>query len=293
MIKNLNVLIFSIFFIMLTNCSETEFRTTPPESSGEPTPPPQSLKVNFERDINTTTNVDMIWVVDNSGSMTEEVAIIRKNLGDFLLSLEERAKLNFTLITSARHTNGMALSNWALSRGYKQISQFIDSRDSLIKLIELAPKLINPGIRANSKKIVVIVSDDNSDMSSNLFLTGLSKLFNLDQFKIFGFVGLSRSLSPCINNVGSQYIKLAELTDGKTFNICEADWTPYFENLVKDVADMTKTEFKLPSKPKGNIVVKVDGQVITKYSLSNNILTIHPDNFPTNKKYDIEVTYLP
>ncbi len=187
----------------------------------------------------------------------------------------------------------MALTDWALSRGYRQISQFIDSRDSLSKLMSLTPSLINNGIRANSKKIVVVVSDDNSDMSSSAFLSASSNVFKLDQFKLFGFVGLSRAESPCIHNVGTAYMRLAELTNGKAFNICEQDWSSHFETIIKDVADITKTEFTLPSKPKGNLVVKIDGQVITNFSLIDRALTIHPDNFPKNKKYDIEVSYLP
>jgi 23S rRNA pseudoU1915 N3-methylase RlmH len=291
--KFMSLIMIPCLTVFLISCGETEFSATAEKTNTDPVSEPKTITINYERDINTTANVDMIWVVDNSTSMTEEVEIIRKNLGDFLLKLEDRAKLNFTLITSATSGNGMSLSNWALAKGYRQIPQYINSRDGLIKLLELAPKLINTGIRANSKKIVVMVTDDNSDLSSSLFTKGLSKLFNFNDFKIFGFVGLSKELSPCIDYAGNQYIKLAEMTMGQTFNICESDWSPYFASIVSDVAKITKTEFTLPSRIQGEIVVKIDGQVITKYILNDRTLIIHPENFPVNKKYDIEVTYLP
>lgn len=290
----LSLMMMSAF--ALTGCSGTEFSSTVHDNqqTDNPTVPtnPDRTVVNFSREVNTA-NVDMIWVVDNSVSMVEEIQIIRENLSEFLLSIEDRSKLNFTLITNNKGSHGMTLSPAALAKGYKHIVQRIESRDGLIKLVELLPKMLGTSIRSNSKKVVVVVTDDNSDLSANLFLQAINKFFKLIDFKLFGFVGLDRVQSKCIDNVGTAYIKLALSTGGRAFNICEPDWRPYFEALVKDVGEITQTEFTLPTRPKGQIVVKIDGVATAKYTLNARTLVIHPDNFTQNKKYNIEVSYLP
>ncbi|MCO5112968.1 MAG: hypothetical protein M9899_02210 [Bdellovibrionaceae bacterium] len=285
------IIMMSVLFIF-AGCSKTEFSGTSVEDQDNSIDLPETVVYSFDRDINTTSNVDMIWVVDNSVSMVEEIQIIRENIGKFLLSVEDRSKLNFTLITNNKGSHGMALSEWALSRGYRQIVQYINSRDGLVQFLKLLPQMIGKSLRFDSKKVIVIVSDDNSEISSNVFLLGLSKLLDLAHIKIFGFIGIDKKISPCIDNPGSQYIKLAQATNGNIFNICESDWTPHFESLIKDVGQITKTEFTLPVLPKGEIIVKIDGVTITNFILDGLNLVIHPDNFPTNKKYKIDVVYL-
>lgn len=264
---------------------------SPPPVQPPINPPDQVTKLSFERDINTTTNIDMVWVVDNSVSMVEEIEIIRENLGRFLLSLEDRAQLNFTLITNSKGSHGMNLSSWATSRGYRQISQFIDSHDSLSRFLEFIPRLIGTSLRPKSQKILVVVSDDNSEVGTNEFFRLIKRFINPNQFKIFGFVGLDKNLSPCIDRVGSHYIRMAEATGGQTFNICEKDWTPHFESLIKNIGQITKTEFTLPSIPKSELLVLIDGVATTKYKIEKNILIVNPENFNSNKKWIIEVSY--
>lgn len=291
-------ILFSLFLIGISStqflgCSQTEFSSEMSDSQNNIENPPKGQKtvVKLTRDINTTSNIDMVWVIDNSVSMIEEINIIRENLGYFLLSIEDRAHLNFTVITNNKGNYGMALSPWALSRGYVQIPQAINSRDSLIRFLEHLPKMRNLSLRANSQKIIVVVTDDNSDLSANVFLKSLQSSMNLSDVKLFGFVGLGRTESPCMDNVGTHYINLAHHTGGKVFNICETDWRPHFDTLIKDVGTITKTEFTLPSRPKSDLVVTVDGLVTQKYSLNGRTLVIHPDNFTQNKKYNIEVSY--
>lgn len=286
--KILSLLLPALIF---TACSQTEFRNTASEADNS-IELPETVVLSFDREI-TTSNVDMIWVVDNSVSMSEEIQIIRNNLGKFLLSLEDRAKLNFTLITNDRGSHGMALSQWALDRGYKQIAKYINSHDSLVQFIKLIPQMMGSSLKLNSKKVIVIVSDDNSELSYKDFLFTFTKIFNLAQIKIFGFVGIDKKVSPCIDYSGKHYIELAKATGGQIFNICESDWTPHFNALIKDVGEITKTKFTLPSAPKGRLIVKVDGKSIDKFLLDGLDLIIHPDNFPENRRYNIEVVYLP
>ena len=284
----------SVFIFM--GCAETEFSSQVGGSivTPEPTPPPaQFTSLSFERDINTTTNIDMVWVVDNSTSMVEEVQIIRENLGRFLLSLEDRARLNFTLITRRTGNYGMALSPWATSRGYRQISEFIDSYEGASKFLEFLPEMQGTSLRPDSQKILVVVTDDNSEINSNQFFNQVRRYLDPNQLKVFGFVGSDRATSPCAERAGTHYQQMAQLTGGQTFNICQSDWTPYFDSLVKNVAQLTKTEFVLPQIPKGSLTVLIDGIATTKYKLEKNILVINPENFKQNKKYTIDVSYLP
>lgn len=274
-------------------CSESEFSSQVENSSV--TPPPTSsnnvVTLSFDREINTTTDIDMVWVIDNSTSMVEELQIIRENLGRFLLSLEDRSKLNFTLITNSRGSYGMALSSWALDRGYRQFSQLINSYDSLTQFLNHLPRMQGSAIRAGSQKILVVVSDDNSEVTANEFFRLIPRHIDPNDLKVFGFVGLDKTASPCIDKAGGHYVSLAQATGGQAFNICERDWTPYFESLVKNVAEITKTEFQLPNTQKTNLKVFIDGVATSKFKLERNTLVINPENFKLNKKYKITVSY--
>ncbi len=283
------IIFLGLISSILTSCTESEFQSlTDPIVTPDAVDP---VSLSFERDINTSANIDMIWVVDNSSSMKEEVQIIRDNLSRFLLDLEDRAKLNFTLITHDKGSLGLQLSDWALDRGYKQIAQFINSYDSLTQLTQLLPKMMGTSLRPNSNKVLVFVTDDNSEVSARSFFNTIARFLKIDQLKVFGFVGLDKTISPCIDRVGSHYIDMARATGGKMFNICESDWTPYFESLIKEVEKLTKTEFKLPNFPKSDLIVKVDGVEIKKYKIEGLSLIINPEVFKSNKKYKIEVSF--
>jgi hypothetical protein len=209
----LNKWILSVLSVFIfIGCAETEFSSQAGSSivTPDPTPPPtQFTSLSFERDINTTTNIDMVWVVDNSTSMVEEIQLIRENLGRFLLSLEDRARLNFTLITRRTGSFGMALSPWATSRGYRQISEFIDSFESPSKFIEFLPDMQGTSLRQDSQKILVMVTDDNSRINADEFFRQAQRHMNLNQLKVFGFVGLDRRTSPCAERPGNNYIRMA------------------------------------------------------------------------------------
>jgi hypothetical protein len=285
--------IASVSILNLIGCTESEFQSeaTPPDVVTPDGVDP--INLSFDRDVRASANVDMVWVVDNSSSMAEEVQIIRENLGRFLTKLEERAKLNFTLISHDRGRFGVALSESSLAKGHKQIVERIESYNSITKVFELMPDMLNVSLKANSNKVFVFVTDDNSEVTSRSFFTKISKIFNLEQLKVFGFVGLSREASPCIDRVGQHYIDIAQATGGKTFNICETDWSPYFESLVKEVEKIAKTEYKLPKLPKSDLVVKVNGVEIKNFKIEGLSLIINPEVFSVNKKYKIEISFKP
>lgn len=81
-----------------------------------------------------TNEVDMYWVIDNSTSMDNEVALVRKNLENFMASISKRLDIKVTLISSADeapHRNGMTLSAEAKAAGHRQLDITIASYSAI------------------------------------------------------------------------------------------------------------------------------------------------------------------
>ncbi|MNL43243.1 hypothetical protein D3C87_1657480 [compost metagenome] len=139
----------------------------------------------------------------------------------------------------------------------------------------------NPGFfRADTAKSVVFVTDDNSSKNAVDTMAGIEKLgggFKKELITINSFIGLGKPTSPCQAATGDVYKALATDTGGKTFNICEVDWSNHFETLVDSTISKLIRTFQLKDKDAATITsVEVDRKVIdpSKYKFVKGILTL-------------------
>ncbi len=145
--------------------------------------------------------VDIVWVVDNSGSMGDEVAKIRTNLNNSFLSIIEASNLSWNLMmVTERGTGGEAICVDSPPAGplcadapprFYHVNCQVQSTDALVNLayaydailppftpfgstlcgfpampgFPLAPpeKTWNNFSRLNATKVFIIVTDDESD----------------------------------------------------------------------------------------------------------------------------------
>jgi hypothetical protein len=229
-------------------------------------------------------SIDIIWVVDNSGSMSEEAANVRKNLAAFIQSIQSHTDLHFMLISRKGSTGkDTEIPSAYLNANTVQVNQFIDSYDGPLKLLTsvAAYSASNPSFfRANSLKSIVFVTDDESNKKSADFLPALAQIgsaFRTDLVTVNAFVGLGKPASPCQARTGAEYMTMAAATQGKTFNICEVDWTAHFESLVESTISKLDRTFQLADKAaKAVVSVEVDRVAIdaSKYKFSKGVVTL-------------------
>lgn len=224
--------------------------------------------------------LDMIWVIDNSGSMNEEAALVRKNFDAFLTALNKSTNFRLLLV-SQQGTSGTAVSIPSSfdSATHKQINQRVESNDGPQLLLNNLKALPAGFLREDSKKIVVFVTDDNSSLASTTFMTNLiaQQKWSAKDVSVSSFIGIDKATSPCMYKEGVVYKDLAKQTSGRTYNICMQDWSANFNDLINVSVSKAVRRFTLAVDTVKSVVeVKVDGVVLDKsaYSISGKSLTL-------------------
>ena len=255
--------------------------------------------------------INMIWVVDNSGSMYDENEYVRQNLSDFASKVADNSNLNIALIggselsgiyygdNKVNHLKTNVGSYDALQMVSAALCTEPDTGDNLSRKQICGRKMSKGRFQGNyvsnvrgkldgffqdyAKNIVVVVTDDDaSGVDENNFLSLLAGQNIPTDLQVFGFIGKSFSRSCEKASRGSAYERLAEETGGKTYDICD-DWGESFDDLTESVLKIERRPIKLERKPKKINWVKIDDKIINPrlYYLSR-------DNFLVIKGYDLE-----
>ncbi|MEM9195774.1 MAG: vWA domain-containing protein [Myxococcota bacterium] len=207
--------------------------------------------------------VDVIWVVDSSGSMSNEAERVQENLNRFseamgMVGIDYRVVV---ITTSSYVSVGPPLST---SGRYRLIDRPVSSNEPLIALLDEFPNY-SDFLRRAAITHIVGVTDDESDLPAAQFRTMM--LDNLE--RNFTFHAIASERVPgnfpdgaCNNGgfppdgaaePGDEYYDLAGMTGGLTFSICTQDWTSLFNTLTAAVAVGTALPcvYPIPSPPDG------------------------------------------
>ena len=209
--------------------------------------------------------VDIIWVIDSSPSMEEEIAQIQANLNQFTEQITSSGlDLRVALVAAERDAlidnrryigvcippplSAEAICPDVDSEGYRHVRLNVHSSDPLDKLIEASPQLAD-FTRPDSLKHLVIVTDDDAGWGTNQeeFLTFLGMTPHLEGAMVHSVVDLVGYMSSCVfddncscgEERGQTYIDLSMSTGGSIFSVCEADWGPLFSTLQERVIEGT------------------------------------------------------
>jgi hypothetical protein len=213
---------------------------------------------------------DIIFVVDNSGSMQFEANSVQNNLNAFssqifLANVDARVVLLSAYLANDDEGiclapplgSGMCPSQDDNPPGYTHVDQSIDSNDALTRLIERWPDYSGV-LRPNSVRHVIVVSDDNSDMSDSEFMAQWTALDPANaEFRFHGIVADSLPISgPCFlisAAVGTVYLNLINQTGGIFGNLCSQEFQPIFDELATQVIDgaALACEYAIPEPPEG------------------------------------------
>ena len=219
-----------------------------------------------EQAIEATLPIDIVWVIDSSPSMGEEIAQVQANLNTFtarigMAGLDVRVALvasEADTVTPDRDYLGVCIPP-PLSAAdscpdvdseiYKHIRLNVHSSDPLSKMIEAAPQL-NGFFRDNALKHIVFVTDDDAGwgMDADEFMMAIGGDPNLRGATVHSVVDLIGYMSSCVfddncscgDERGETYIDLSERTSGGVFSVCEEDWAPLFTLLEERVTEGTE-----------------------------------------------------
>jgi hypothetical protein len=206
---------------------------------------------------------DIIVIVDNSIGMEEEAAFVQAQMNDLSAQIENSGiDLHIVLISSyPDQENGICVdpplgsgncpNNDSNLPVYRHVDEKVGSHNPLAKLIATHQEW-QGSVRPDSVKHIVVVSDDESGLSSELFK---NQFFALDpNYDPFVFHALVCSWDcPEASHVGEIYIDLVNQTGGVLGDLCAQNFLTVFDELANAVIQGVplSCQFDIPPPPMG------------------------------------------
>jgi hypothetical protein len=252
---------------------------------------------NFGQAVTYNTEVDVLWVIDTSGSMAKRQVEVAKQIPAFIAGLNATGLDYHIGVTTMDMSGSGAKGKLIAQTGTPLVltkttpnlvnilagrvqpgengSPVERGREALMAALSMsATDKVNAGfLRTNSLLNVIFVSDeeDESDNSINYVasLDAIKPVLPLgDRSWVAHFVGVVPNDATCktaewgFSSPGVRYIDLANASGGATESICDADFRRALTNVRSRVLEML-TEFPLDRNPiVASIKVVVDGVVI-------------------------------
>jgi hypothetical protein len=206
--------------------------------------------------------VDIVWVIDGSASMLDEILAVQENITQFAnmisgAGIDHRVVMLAMADVAAGTPLGMDAAH------YLFVPALVDSHNALQLLLDLHPQYAS-FLRADAPLHFVVVSDDESALPADAFRTQME----MRAGKPFKFHAIASEADPnglpCVGACGipiacgafapgAQYYALADATGGQKISICTADWSMVFGPLQDAVIASAPLpcDYAIPPPPAG------------------------------------------
>ena len=206
---------------------------------------------------------DIIIIVDNSGSMSQEAAQVRENLNGFSQQIiDSGIDVRVVLISSyPGNGHGICIEPPLGSGGcpamddnpplFTHIDQRVASRNGLTLLMN-HHETWGPLLRPDASLHLMMVTDDDANIDALSFDTDFKALDpSYADYKLHGIVCLQNC--PEAARIGEVYIELGQMTGGVLGDLCDQDFQPIFDLLATEViaGSQLGCEWDLPDPPEG------------------------------------------
>ncbi|MDQ3031336.1 MAG: hypothetical protein M3Y87_02895 [Myxococcota bacterium] len=214
--------------------------------------------------------LDIIWIIDNSGSMDGEAEIIQNNLNSFVTSVESSGIEDYHVVVITR--TGFVSVPPPLGTDaarFRFVDYDVQSADALSDIIA-SYSMWSDFLRPSAVTHIVHVTDDESNMSAGEFHSMFSGLLgrswtshaiasppgstHMMCIPGFGCIGSSDGCTGPNGDAadnGDHYWSIAAMTGGQQISICTADWSAAFTTLLASIAIPMPIpcEFAIPEPP--------------------------------------------
>lgn len=240
--------------------------------------------------------IDVLWVIDNSGSMNPFQQNLSSNVSSFMaVFANSGADYHMAVITTDRSSfstivdtttadAGLVLSNLVVT-GIMGSGQERGIQMAIESLSD--PSYAGPGgnfFRVDSTLVVIFVSDE-PDYSNPNWVSSLSFFNNVKpagNFIPYGVIGdvpggclypygsYSRQAEP-----GYGYWDLIDYYGGNWYSICAQDWGIQLQDLATEVTERRTFNLSEPDPMEDTIDILVNGQLVINWvydSTSNSVI---------------------
>lgn len=201
---------------------------------------------------------DIIIVIDNSQSMSNEIAAVQAEMNAFSQQIiAADVDPHVVMISGFEHNSDSGICvPGPLGSGlcpqadhnpptYWRVGQWVGSHSSLSRVVETYAEY-SPTIRPDAATHVLVVSDDDSDWTPEQFTAAFTAL----NPKFGDFV-----LHAIVNGNGGVYQALAAQTGGIVGDLAANEFQPTFDELAATVVEEATLAcaFEIPPPPDGQI----------------------------------------
>jgi hypothetical protein len=217
--------------------------------------------------------VDIIFVIDDSGSMTEEMTQIRTNVNTFASKIGT-VGLDYTvtfIVKRGTNFNQNQICVPAPLGGancadnpptFHHVNQDVQSTDSFQRILQTYDTSWNAYLRMDAYKVFIEVTDDTSNMAytqfdqqllakapAGMFGTATDRKYIFHSIISKPFADAVPSNNICSTAAGRSvdYQQLSKLTGGIIDEVCKTDYSGVLNNIAKGITDKLGCELKYPS----------------------------------------------
>jgi hypothetical protein len=225
--------------------------------------------------------VDIVFIIDNSGSMTEEMNQVKTNINAFAQSIGQTG-LDYRVIMIVQKASSPTQTGLVLCvppplggpnctdnlPTFRHVNQSVSSTNALQLLLSTYDST-NPALswrgnlRQEAYKAFIVVTDDQSSITAQAFDTQLLAKQPAGMFgtaasrryifhTISGWQDGTPILSPtkCSTavNTGSRYQELSQLTGGIVDSVCKTDYSGVLANIARGTTQRLACELSVPSQ---------------------------------------------
>jgi hypothetical protein len=204
----------------------------------------------------TTSPVDMVWVVDSSRSMADESARIEAIMNQFVSDAEARHfDVRLTMVTSSNIVPPPLGND---DQRYRFVQRQVGSHEPLQALVDEFRRY-RDFLRPEAALHFVVVTDDDSAMSAGEFRRQMDRLLRRP-YVVHAVASPDVNGQPCRSEnateqcanagrragsmcgasaIGREYYELASELGGEEISICMEDWGKVFGPLLEAVTPTT------------------------------------------------------
>jgi hypothetical protein len=207
--------------------------------------------------------VDIVWIIDGSGSMLDEIIAVQDNITNFANMISSAGIDHHVIMLATGDVAGTTPLGMDPAH-YLYVPAAVDSHNALQLLLDQYAQYA-PFLRAGAPLHFVLVSDDESAVPAEAFRTQMEMLAG----KTFTFHAIASEADvnglPCVGACGIpilcggfapglQYYALADATGGQKISICIADWSMVFGPLQDAVIASAPLpcDYPIPPPPAGD-----------------------------------------
>ncbi len=255
--------------------------------------------------------LDVLWVVDDSGSMNRFQSNLASNIGLFVGTfMATGADYHMSVITTSNHMPGPMITSLDPDPAGTLATQVMvgtygSGNEKGILMSERAlstASSVGPGsafFRNDATLVVIYVSDepDHSDGGWSSYLTFFNSIKPAGQFIPYGVIG-DHPAGCTVGSgfgtaqFGSGYWHVIDHYGGAWYSICATDWGVQLQNLADALTSRRAYQLEENDPIIDSIEVTVNGQTTSEweYDASRNAVVFATDAVPEEGQ-TVEITY--